>query len=497
MPSIDELRQARLEKLNQLRNLGINPYPAQADKKQLVAEARESLGKEVKTAGRLRAFRGHGGSTFADLEDESGRIQLFFSRNELGGEKYKLLKLFDIGDFIGVSGEVFETQAGEISIRVLDFGLLAKSLRPLPEKWHGLTDIETRLRKRYLDLVMNPQVREMFVKKARFWQAIRKFMVENGFLEVETPALEVVPGGADARPFVTHHYTLDIDLYLRISLELHLKRLIVGGYEKVFEVGRVFRNEGIDAEHLQDYTAMEFYWSYADYEDLMDFLEKLYQFVVKEVTGGLKTIHQGREIDWAGRWPRLDYNELLRERAGIDPLKTSLEELFEKAKELSLNPDKSLGRGRLIDLIYKKTVRPALVQPCFLINLPVEISPLAKRKEDNPEVTERLLIVADGSEMGNGFSELNDPIDQKERFLEQQRLRDAGDEEAQMIDLDYVEALEYGMPPTAGFGMSERLFSFLMDKPMRETVFFPPMRHELAAPKVEKPDEAVKRKERK
>ncbi len=457
--------------------MGIDPYPACAQRKQTNHQALAMMGKAVSVAGRLRALRLHGGSTFADLEDQTGRIQLFFSKDELG-EKYELLKLLDLGDFIEVSGEVFKTQAGQVTVRVADFSLLTKAIRPLPEKWHGLTDMETRLRKRYLDLIMSPESREMFVKKAKFWQAVREYLVKKGFLEVETPVLEAVPGGADARPFVTHHFALDIDLYLRISLELHLKRLLVGGYDKVFEIGRVFRNEGIDAEHLQDYTEMEFYWGYADYQDLMDFIEDFYKFLVKETTGGLKTVRNGQEIDWSGQWPRFDYNELFQKMTGLHPLAADWEELYKKAQELHLKPEKNLGRGRLMDMIYKKTVRPTLIQPSFLVNLPVEISPLAKRCPDNPELTQRILPLAGGTELGNGFSELNDPLDQRERFVEQQRLREKGDEEAQMYDEDFVEALEYGMPPTAGFGMSERLFSFLMDKPMRETIFFPPMRGE-------------------
>ncbi len=475
MTTIDDLREIRIKKLEKLREFGINPYPACFPREQTIAEALKMAGKKVAVAGRLRAIREHGGSTFADLEDQTGKIQLFFAKDELG-EKYDLLKLLDLGDFLGACGEIFKTQAGQTTVRVADFSLLTKAIRPLPEKWHGLSDIETRLRKRYLDLIMNPETREMFIKKARFWQAVREYLTKHDFLEVETPVLESVPGGADARPFITHHQALDVDLYLRISLELHLKRLMVGGYDKVFEIGRVFRNEGIDAEHLQDYTEMEFYWGYADYQDLMDFIEDFYKFLVKETTGGLKTVREGKEIDWSGKWPQLDYCTLFKEKAGLDPLKASLDELYHKAGELHLKPEKNLGRGRLMDIIYKKTVRPTLIQPCFLINLPVEISPLAKRCPDNPQLTQRVLPMAGGTELGNGFSELNDPIDQRERFVEQQRLREKGDEEAQMYDEDFVEALEYGMPPTAGFGMSERLFSFLMDKPMRETIFFPPMR---------------------
>lgn len=478
MASIDELRKVRVEKLGKIRQLGLDPYPAKFSREQSCSEARKSPGKETSVAGRLRAIRGHGASTFADLEDQSGRIQLFFSRDVLGEKEYDLIKLLDLGDFVGVTGEVFKTQAGEITVKATALTILTKAILPLPEKWHGLVDTETRLRKRYLDLMVNPGVREMFIKKAKFWQAVRDFMNKEGFLEVETPVLESVPGGADARPFVTHHNALDIDLYLRISLELHLKRLIVGGFEKVFEIGRVFRNEGIDAEHLQDYTMMEFYWAYADYHDLIKFLGELYPYLVKKTTGGLKTSYHGEEIDWSAPFPRLDYSELFEKENGVNPVAASQKELFELAGKLHLKPEKNIGKGRLMDLIYKNTVRPKLIQPCFLLNSPIEISPLAKRHPDNPKLTQRLHIVAGGAELCNAFSELNDPIDQRERFEEQQKLREAGDEEAQMYDQDFVEALEYGMPPTAGFGMSERFFAFIMDKPLRETIFFPPMRGE-------------------
>lgn len=479
MATIDNLRKIRLEKLKKIRELGIDPYPATCNREQIVTQAFKMMGRKVAVAGRIVAIRGHGGIQFFDLRDESGKIQLVFKKDQLQSYKAtKLQSLLDIGDFIDAQGKVFKTEAGETSVLVKDFHLLAKSLRPLPAKWYGLKDVEERYRRRYIDLIVNSQVREMLVKKTRFWQAVRTYLINKGFLEVETPVLEAVPGGADARPFVAHHWALDADFYLRISLELHLKRLIVGGFEKIFEIGRIFRNEGMDAEHLQDYTQMEFYWAYADYNDLMAFLEDFYKYLVKKTTGGLTTVYRGKRINWNRKWEKLDFAELFKEKVGLDLLHTSKEELSQKAKNLGLSPDTKLGKGRLIDLIYKKTVRPTLVQPCFLLNLPVEISPLAKRELKNPMQTQRLLVMVGGTELGNGFSELNDPVDQKERFEEQQNLREAGDEEAQMYDKDFVEALEYGMPPTAGFGMSERVFAFLIDKPMRECVFFPLMRRE-------------------
>lgn len=479
MPSpVSQLRKIRIEKLEKLKKLGINPYPSSCKRTHLISQVPKLIGKKVAVAGRIMAIRAHGGIQFFDLRDETGKIQLVFKKDKLAKKDQEIISLLDIGDFLAVEGEVFKTKAGEISILVENFQLLTKAIRPLPSSWYDLKDVEKRLRQRYLDLIMHPEVKELFAKKTKFWRAIREYLTKHGFQEVETPVLEAVPGGADARPFVTHHNALDTDFYLRISLELHLKRLIVGGYEKIFEIGRVFRNEGIDAEHLQDYTQMEFYWAYADYKDLMNFLEDFYKYVVKETTGGLVTVRKGRKINWGKKWQKIDYCQLFEEKTGIDPLKASKEELFEMAKRLKLAPEKFLGKGRLIDLIYKKTIRPELINPAFLINLPIEVSPLAKRLPQNPQLTERLLVVAGGTELGNGFSELNDPLDQDKRFKEQQKLRDSGDEEAQMYDKDFVVALEYGMPPTAGFGLSERLFAFLMDKPIRECVFFPLMRRD-------------------
>jgi len=475
---IENLKDIRLEKLEKIRRLGIDPYPAKTIRKDDLASARQKIGEKVSVAGRIMAIRGHGGIQFLDLLDETGKIQLVFKQEDLDKTGNELLPLLDLGDFIDASGKVFKTNAGEISIQVEAFNLLAKSLRPLPSHWYGLKDVEERFRQRYLDLIMNPEIKDLFVKKSKFWSAVRQYLLKEGFLEVETPVLEVVPGGADARPFVTHHWALDTDFYLRISLELHLKRLVVGGFEKVFEVGRIFRNEGIDAEHLQDYTQMEFYWAYNDYQGLMDFLEKFYRYVVTETTGGLVTNRDGQKIDWGKKWERIDFVEIFKEKVGLSLLEATKEELWEKAESLGLKPEKFLGEGRLVDLIYKKVIRPTITGPAFLINLPVEISPLAKRQPDKPKLTQRLLVMAGGTELGNGFSELNDPVDQKNRFLAQQKLRDAGDQEAQMYDEDFIRALEYGMPPTAGFGWSERLFAFLMDKPIREVVFFPPMKPE-------------------
>ncbi len=348
----------------------------------------------------------------------------------------------------------------------------------MPKEWYGLEDIETKLRKRYLDSALNHEVRGIFLKKSLFWKTVRDFLVGEDFLEVENTVLESVPGGAEAEPFVTHMNALDEDFYMRISLELPLKKMLVGGFEKVFEIGRIFRNEGIDREHLQDYTQMEVYWAYADYNDMMALMEKLFKKIVKNIRGSMESKKGDLKINWSKKWPKVEYFDLFKKYTGLDLEKASVTDLQKKAKDLKLEFKPADGRGRLIDLIYKKTVRPNLIQPCFLVNPPVEVEPLAKRVPGNPGRVERFQIVAAGTELGKGFSELNDPLDQRKRFEEQAALREKGDKEAQMMNEDFVEALEYGMPPAAGFGMSERVFAVLMDMPVREAVYFPLMRRE-------------------
>ncbi len=480
---IDDLRETRIKKLETLKKAGIEPYPVKTKRTHTIEQALagfEDFSKSKKKttlAGRIRSIREQGALTFLHFEDGTGKIQALLKEEGIGNKKYQFfLDNFDIGDFIEVSGALFETKRGEKTIEVSDFQILAKSLLPLPEKWHGLKDIELRLRQRYLDLIMDPEEREIFEKKAIFWKSIREFLEKEGFMEVDTQALEEIPGGADANPFKTHHDALDTDFYLRISLELPLKKFIISGFEKVYEIGKVFRNEGIDAEHLQDYLIMEFYWAYADYEMLMDFVEKMYKFIVKNTTGNLETSCQGKKVDWSKKWDRVDYFEIFKKKTGLDLNKVSKEDLFNYTLKAGLTPDKNLGRGRLIDFIFKHQIRSDLVEPCFLINPPSELVPLAKRDPKNPKQVQRMQPVACGTELGNGYSELNDPIDQKERFGEQMKLRQAGDKEAQMIDKDFITALEYGMPPTAGFGLSERFFAVLMDRPIREIVFQPPMR---------------------
>jgi len=474
----ESLREERLKKLDEIKSEGIDPYPAKAERDFSLAEAREKFedGKEASIAGRVMSVRDQGNIIFIDIKDESDSFQLVLKK-ELTDKIDFWRKVLDRGDFVSAKGKLFTTQKGEKSLETKELKILTKALLPIPSEWYGVEDVETRLRKRYLDLLSNPETKQLFIKKTLFWDTTRNFLKKAGFMEVETSVMEEVPGGADAEPFLTHHNALNQDFYLRISLELPLKRLIVGGFDRVFEIGKVFRNEGVDREHLQEYTSLEFYWAYADYKDLMRFTEKMYKKIIEKVLGGLKSNWQGVEIDWGGKWQRIDYVKIFRtENNGLNPSRASEEKLVKRAEELGISLAPGLGKGKLIDLIYKKTVRPKLIQPAFLINHPVEISPLSKKSERDPGLVERIQVVACGTELGNGWSEINDPLDQLARFEEQEKARAKGDKEAQRLDEDYVEALEYGMPPTAGFGLSERLFAVLMDKPVRETVLFPLMR---------------------
>lgn len=484
--------QARQNKLTEWSRLGISLYPAKFSRTHTSTQIHEISQKAVpvldgssipegeiaSVAGRLMTIRPHGGLWFATLQDEAGQIQIAALEEGSGPTVWRLVNLLDRGDIVGITGVIVKTKRGEDTVLITKLEPLVKCLRPLPEKWHGLKDIEARLRQRYIDLMMDSEVRRLFVKKSIFWRSVRAHLSGAGFLEVDTPALEAVAGGADANPFVTHHDALDHDFYLRISLELPLKKLLVGGFEKVFEIGKVFRNEGIDTEHLQDYDMCELYWAYADYTDLMDFTQKLYQDLVRSVTGSLKSTFQEKELDWSGEWPRKDYFELIEELTGeklasVNDI-SKLRKLLDKHK---VKYELNMGVGRLIDLFWKKMARPKVRGPIFLINHPVEVSPLAKRQAQDPDRVQRFQIIVGGSELGNGFSELNDPADQRARFEEQMKLREAGDTEAQMLDEDFITALEYGMPPAAGFGFSERLFSFIVDKAVRETVIFPPMKN--------------------
>jgi len=477
METIEKLKKVRLEKLKSLIKIGINPYSSTAEKKDIIANCLKLHGQNVLTAGRIIAIRGHGGSSFIDLQDQSGKIQLFVAKDKISDGSAKILEFLDIGDFIQIEGNVGKTQAGQITIFVSNLKLLTKSLRPIPQTFYGLKDVETRLRKRYVDLIVNREVLNLFERKAKFWASIRNYLLDKDFTEVESPALEPIPGGADATPFVTHHNALNTDYYLRISLELYQKRLLVGGFDKVFEIGKIFRNEGIDAEHLQDYLQMEFYWAYADYKNLAEMIPDMYRKIIKETLGTTIIMHNNKKIDWQKRWETIDYSDSFKQETSLDLTKNpNVNDLLKLAQKVGANINKKMGKGRLIDSIYKKVIRPKIENPTLLVNHPVEVSPLAKRNEDNPSTVQRLQVLAAGTEIGNGWSELNDPIDQKERFEQQQELRKAGDEEAQMYDSDFIEALEYGMPPAVGFGLSQRLFAVLVNKPIRETVFFPQVR---------------------
>ncbi|MBI5306536.1 lysine--tRNA ligase [Candidatus Wolfebacteria bacterium] len=483
---IEDLIAERKKKLNNFVKAGIEPYPEKTNRTHKISDAfagfpvfsiRRLAGrKKIFVCGRIFGMRVMGNIVFYDLRDESGKIQGVLKKDNLPKEFALFKENLDIGDFIEIGGFLFKTKTGEKSVEIKSLRLLTKSLRPLPSQWHGLEDIETRLRKRYLDILINPEVKDIFIKKNIFWKTLREYLQKKEFLEMETPVLENTPGGADAEPFMTHHNALNHDFYLRISLEIALKKMLVAGYEKIFEIGRIFRNEGISAEHLQDYAQMEFYWAYSDMGELMEFVEKMYKETIKKTCGKLETVWQGKNINWSKKWPKIEYAEIFKEKTGLDADKADREELFKKAADIGLKPERNLGRGRLIDLIFKKKIRPMMIQPCLLVNPVADIEPLAKRKFENSNLVCRFQVVACGTELGKGFSEANDPLDQRKRFEEQMALREKGDKEAQRLDEEFLEALEYGMPPAAGFGLSERLFAVLMDKSIRETTVFPLMR---------------------
>lgn len=485
--------------IEEIKKLGFEPFGKRFDRNASIAEALEKYSgmKEderdekasVRIAGRIKSVRGHGKLVFMDIEDFSGRMQLYIEEQMLSEKENKLVKLIGAGDIVGVEGGVLKTKRGELSVHVRNIEMLSKAIKPMPKEWFGLKDPETRYRQRYLDMILNPEIREMFVKKSKFWKAMREFMLSKGFIEVETPILENTTGGADARPFVTHHNALGIDVYLRISTgELWQKRLMVAGFEKTFEIGRIFRNEGVDPEHAQDYTQLEFYWAYADYEMAMELVEEMYKYVAREAFGTLKFRINGFDVDFGKKWERYDYAEQVKKHTGIDINSASLDDCVRRMGELKIEYDKKgINLERAIDHLWK-FCRKKIGGPGFLINEPVIVSPLAKRRRDNPNLTERFHPIIAGSEVGNGYSELNDPVDQACRFSQQAKLREAGDEEAQMYDREFVEALEYGMPPTAGVGISERLFSFMMDKPIRECTMFPLLRPKMDE-KIEKKDD--------
>ena len=481
---LSELLKIRRQKLSELQEKGKDPFViVKFDRTNMTEEIINNFeqfeGKEVSLAGRLMAKRGMGKASFCDLHDKSGKIQLYIKMDGIGEEVYGEFKKFDIGDIIGVKGSVFKTHKEEISIKVTAIVLLSKSLRPLPEKWHGLKDTDLRYRQRYVDLIVNPEVKETFIMRSKIIKSIRSFLDKLGYIEVETPMLNTIPGGAAARPFITHHNTLDMDMYLRIATELHLKRLIVGGLEKVYEIGRIFRNEGMSIKHNPEFTTIELYEAYTDYKGIMELTEQLISSVAQEVLGTTKIMYQNEEVDLTLPWSRISMIDAIKKYSGVDfnSIKTD-EEAKEAAQKAKLKIEERYTRGEIINLFFEEFVEGNLKQPTFIIDYPVEVSPLAKRKPEQKELTERFELFITGREMANAFSELNDPIDQKERFQKQVEARNAGDEEAQMMDEDFINALEYGMPPTGGLGIGiDRLVMLLTDSySIRDVLLFPTMR---------------------
>ncbi|HEX7002737.1 MAG TPA: lysine--tRNA ligase [Trueperaceae bacterium] len=489
--SLQEQRQQRLENLERLAEEGFERFPysyrvsdkaAELQQRYEGAQPGEAWDEEVTVAGRAMTIRGMGKVTFITLADPTGNIQAYFQRDEL--EKYRTLKKIDLGDWLEVRGTLFVTRTGELTVKATDFRPLVKSLRPLPDKFHGLSDKERRYRQRHLDLMVNPEVRRAFELRSKAISYIRRYLDDLGFIEVETPVLQAVPGGAEARPFITHHNALDFDFHLRISLELYLKRLIVGGFEAVYEIGRNFRNEGISYKHNPEYTMLELYWAGRDYLDILELVEQMYSRLVESLSGSKVIEYQGQELDFTPPWPRVDYTSALAERAGIDFDLLDEEKLRAwVAREHPGQGEEALARqplNQIYDKLYDIYLEPHLVQPTFVMDHPRAISPLAKDHRSRPGLVERFEPVAVGMELGNAFSELNDPLDQRERFELQQRLREGGDEEAHRVDEDFLAALEYGMPPTGGLGLGiDRLAMLLADAPsIRDVILFPLLRPE-------------------
>jgi len=485
MATIEELRKTRLKKLEAIKKSQLSPYPEKTKRTHRIKDAIRDFGKlsrfkkEVILAGRIKSLRGHGGSTFLDIEDGSAKIQAFLKKDGLGEKGYKFfLENFDIGDFIEIRGMLFKTKKGERTIEAADFKMLAKSLLPLPEKWHGLKDVEERFRKRYLDLIFNTETKEKFKTRAKIIKEIRSFLESEGFLEVETPILQPIYGGAKAKPFKTHLNAMDIDLYLRISPELYLKRLLVGGFEKVYEIGKCFRNEGVDRSHNPDFTILEFYWAYADYKELMKLTEKLLENVVKKVFGKNEIEYEGKKISFKTPFARIEFDQLLKKYTKIKINDINLGALKKEAKKLGVKIEDTMTKSEVADEIYKKFCLPSIQQPTFIINHPLGAFPLAKALENNPSKLANFQLIVAGWETVNAFSELNDPLEQRKRFEEQESFFKKGLEGAQRMDKDFLEALEYGMPPAAGWGMGiDRLVALLTNShSLREIILFPTMR---------------------
>lgn len=481
MARLEKIKESRLGKLQEIKKLGVDPYPASSRRTHTIAQATASFGKKVAVVGRVWSIRSHGGSVFLDLRDETGDIQVFLARNKLSEKEFSVAKLLDSGDFVEVVGSVGKTHAGEITIFAAHLNLLAKSLRPLPASWSGFRDVEERYRQRYADLILNPGVKETLVVRTKLIRELRNHLDKHGFLEVETPILQPIYGGAVARPFVTHHHALDSDFYLRISDELYLKRLIVGGFEKVYEIGHDFRNEGIDRTHNPEFTQLEFYWAYKDYQDLMDFTQEMITEIVSQLRGTLEFSFQGQKLNLSLPWPRVTYHDTITEHTGIDiEIANTEKKLVSEIKKRKIKIDLSgiSGFGLLMDELYKQTTRPKLVGPVFLVDRPVEFVALAKRKPDDPTKTASFQLLIAGSEVVNAYNELNDPIDQAKRWRESEKLARRKAAEHEAFDDDYIRALEYGMPPTAGWGMGiDRFVMLLTDqRNIKDVILFPTLR---------------------
>ncbi len=487
---LNELLLVRREKLKQLQELGADPFGKKFESthnaRQILElydekekEELDELEPEVIVAGRIMAKRGHGKAGFAHIQDRSGRIQIYVRQDQVGDNAYQIFDLADIGDIVGVRGIVFKTKRGETTVKAQQFTFLTKSLRPLPEKFHGLKDVELRYRKRYLDLIMSPDVKETFVLRSKILQSLRRYLDERGYLEVETPMMHAIAGGAAARPFITRHNALDMELYMRIAIELHLKRLIVGGMEKVYEIGRVFRNEGISTRHNPEFTMLELYEAYADFHDIMELTEQLIASVAKEVLGTTKISYQGHEVDLTPSWRRAHMVDLINEEVGVDFWQQmSDDEARKLAGEHGVEVEPHMTFGHIVNEFFEQKVEHTLIQPTFVFGHPVAISPLAKKNEDDPRFTDRFELFIVGREHANAFTELNDPIDQRQRFEAQLKEREAGNDEAHELDEDFLKALEYGMPPTGGLGIGiDRLVMLLTDQPsIRDVLLFPLMR---------------------
>ncbi|MFH1014771.1 MAG: lysine--tRNA ligase [Nitrospirota bacterium] len=490
MEEINELIEQRIKKLDELKALGIEPFGGSFDIKDyaedLINKHSSTTKEELEAspvkcviAGRIIMMRDFGKAAFAHVQDSTARIQVYF-RKDILNEKYSVVKKLDIGDIIGISGKLFRTKTNELTIEVDDFTFLTKSLRPLPEKWHGLKDIETRYRQRYVDLIVNPEVKETFKKRSSIIKAVRDFLETKGFIEVETPMMHQIPGGAAARPFKTHHNALDIELYLRIAPELYLKRLLVGGYEKVYELNKNFRNEGISTKHNPEFSMLEFYIAYKDYNYLMSLTEELISYVTEKTLGTLKVPFGDEEIDFTPPWPKIPFLDSLTQKGVSTDILNDIDKAAAWAKANKIEIDKGASLGKVLDEIFKEKVEPYLIQPTFIIDYPVELSPLAKRKKDRPELAERFELFVAAREIANAFSELNDPMDQRERFQRQVEAKEKGDEETMWMDEDFIRALEHGMPPAAGEGIGiDRLVMFLTNsQSIRDVILFPQLKPE-------------------